>query len=105
MTEPILSEALRDAAVDEIAKDLKEHDLPVGKKDRKAHARDVLDARLKTIQKMHEQFEKMITEASIKTYDQPLRDGNRKQMVTVLQEYPGMKKKTAKDIVAQLYGS
>ena len=99
-----LSEALRKDAVDEMVKDMQEHDFDVKKKPLREHAREVLVDRLKIIAGMNTTFEELIASATIQTYDQPLRDGNRKQMIPILTAYPGMKKKTAKAVIAQLYG-
>lgn len=100
-----LSTDLFDTAVKEMSADMKEHDFDVKKKPRREHARDILGDRIRTIQQMADQFEKMIADATIQTYDQPLRDGNRKMMLPVLMGYPSMTKDTAKAIVAELFCS
>lgn len=100
-----LSDDLWKQAVDELVESMKDHDLDLKKKDRKEHAREVLAARLEAIHQMHQRFEQMIADASIQTYHEPLRDGNRKQMHPVLTAYPGVKGKTAKAITKELYDS
>jgi hypothetical protein len=100
-----LSEGLFDQAVKEMAADMKEHDFDVKKKPRREHARDILGARIKAIQDMADRFEKLMAEASIPTYDQPLRDGNRRNMLPVLTSYPAVSKDTAKVIVQELFDS
>lgn len=100
-----LSPALFDAAVKEMSDDMQDHNFDMKKKPRREHARDILGDRVKALQQMADRFERTIKEAAIQTYDQPLRDGNRKMMIPVLMAYPAVKKDTAKAIIAELFGS
>jgi len=99
-----LSKPLWEQAIKDMVGDMQEHDFDVKKKSLTHHAQEMLAGRLKTLQEMSDRFEEMIKSATIQAYDQPLRDANRKQMVTVLQGYPKVRKKTATAIVTELYG-
>jgi len=105
MSTPKLSEGLFEQAVSEMAASMKDRDLDLKKKSRKTHARDVLEDRLRTMHQMFEQFERMIANATIQTYDQPLRDGKRKELRLILTAYPGTSNETAKSVITELFGS
>ena len=100
-----LSTDLFDRAVKEMSTDMKDHDFDVKKKPRQEHAREILGDRIKAVRDMADKFDRMIAEATIPTYEGPLRDGNRKSMLPVLTAYPAVSKETAKEIIGELFGS